>query len=130
MNEDDAVHTPAAKSGSDRSSCPDALPTDLSAADDLSFEEACPPSPFSCPRCVEGGCTGFVVPAQSEMVFPGLVRQKNELAYRPKDIGFFSPNPLLQQRLGLAATSSLSRPSPDSTVPIRLLNLVFVSHRL
>ena len=98
-------------------------------ADDLSFEEACPPSPFSCPRCVEGGCTGFVVPAQSEVVFPGLVRLKNEIAY-PKDIGFFSPNPLLQQRLGLAAASSLSRPSPDSTVPIPLLNLVFVSHRL
>ena len=37
MNEDDAVHNPAAKSGSDRSSCPDALPTDLSAADDLSL---------------------------------------------------------------------------------------------
>ena len=35
----------------------------------------------------------------------------------PKDTGFFSPNPLLQQRLGLAAASSLSRPSPDSTVP-------------
>ena len=94
-----------------------------------SFEEACPPSPLSCPRCVEGGCTGFVVPAQSKVEFTGLVRQKNELAY-PKDIGFFSPNPLLQQRLGLAAASSLSRPSPDSTVPIRLLNLVFVSHPL
>ena len=118
------------KSGSDRSSCPDALPTDLSAADDLSFEEACPPSPFlSCPRCVEGGCTGFVVPAQSEVEFTGLVRLQNELAY-PKDTGFFSPNPLLQQRLGLATASSLSRPSPDSTVPIPLLNLVFVSHRL
>ena len=74
VNEDDAVHNPAAKSGSDRSSCPDALPTDLSAADDLSFEEACPPSPLSCPRCVEGGCTGFVVPAQSEVEFTGLVR--------------------------------------------------------
>ena len=102
-----------------------------------SFEEACPPSPLSCPRCVEGSCTGFVVqassptivPAQSEVVFPGLIRLKNELAY-PKDKGFFSPNLLLQQRLGLAAASSLSHPSPDSTVPIRLLNLVFTSHRL
>ena len=75
VNEDDAVHNPAAKSGSDRSSCPDALPTDLSAADDLSFEEACPPSPFlSCPQCVEGGSTGFVVSAQSEVEFTGLVR--------------------------------------------------------
>ena len=128
-DEDDAVHNPAAKSGSDRSSCPDVLPTDLLAADDLSFEEACPLSPLPCPRCVEGGCTGFVVPAQSEVAFTGLVRLKNESAY-PKDIGFFSPNPLLQQRLDLAAPSSLSRPSPDSTVPIRLLNLVFVSHHL
>ena len=73
MNEDDAVHNPAAKSGSDRSSCPDALPTDLSAADDLSFEEACPLSPFSCPRCVEGGCTGFVVPAHA-VVRSGVLR--------------------------------------------------------
>ena len=29
VNEDDPVHNPAAKSGSDRSTCPDALPTDL-----------------------------------------------------------------------------------------------------
>ena len=75
-DEGDAVHNPTAKSGSDRSSCPDVLPTDLLAADDLSFEEACPLSPLSCPRCVVGGCTGFVVPAQSEVEFTGLVRLK------------------------------------------------------
>ena len=130
-DEDEAVHNPAVKSGSDHSFCPDlvASQTDSIPDDDLSFEEACPPTPVSCPRCDEGGRTGFVVqasspttvPALSEVVFPGRVRLKNEIAY-PKDIGFFSPSPLLQQRLGLAAASSLSRPSPDGTVPIRLLN--------
>ena len=100
-DEDEAVHNPAVKSGSDHSFCPylDASQTDCIADDDLSFEEACPPTPVSCPRCDEGGCTGFVVqassptivPAQSEVVFPGLVRLKNEIAY-PKDIGFFSPS--------------------------------------
>ena len=72
----------------------------------------------------------FRCPCPVRSGVPRFGSTKERISLYPKDIGFFSPNPLLQQRLGLAAASSLSRPSPDSTVPIRLLNLVFVSHRL
>ena len=54
-------------------------------------------------------------------------KKKNEVAY-PQDIGFFSPNPLLQQRLGLAAASSLSCPSTDGTVFVSFCSLSDTDH--
>ena len=80
----------------------------------ISFDEIKPPEepvsevcstgddgpPSSCPRCKDGICTGFavqvldsiVVPAYTEVVFPGHVRTLNGKA-RPKEAGSFSVNP-------------------------------------
>ena len=83
----------------------------------------------SCPCCRNGDCTGFVVqvsdsvvvPAHSEVVFPGHVRTSNAQAC-PKEVGSFLPSPQLQVRLGLIAASTLSQPSSSGSVPVRLLN--------
>ena len=63
----------------------------------------------------------LVVPAHSEVSFLDTFGQHNEQAC-PKEVGSFLPNLQLQVRLGVVGASTLSQPSSDGSVPVRLLN--------